>query len=495
MKKVLIGLILILSFSFVFAEEAQDRYEESNQLSWGYEYWQTNSNYFEILNNLSSSGNFSSHIGIATRPRIVGEYARLFLFPKDTEDFVFLKAKSDMSFFGYTDKGVFSFTKYTNAELDIPTNTCKITDLNFNSNQIQVNSNLMPLKAGLNDVLFNNQQIHKTPNNPIEHLLKKYYYMKTKVKAELYNSNNEVVKTIYPDEKQFSGSYENFVLLKPDSNSFTLNLKTRREAGDEYNLNNQSYYWNITATPIDGKCEASLLKSNTDINFEIYKYYNDTCINMNFDEASQSLSHTSDMIKFSSTTCNIGDDSTCGWTNNENQESINPKWGGGRYLSIKESALNFTYPFFHPEKVVGYCDLSYYGGEMERGKNCSFIENSLFYNTTIGNFQFTQQPNFSVKYNLSIVSNTNNAIGLISTNNSIPSFPTRKEILDRGYAKGNYQIKLIVEANDILCTDGTKNNKINQTKDFRVVKGNQWHNQTKKILQLHVKDGQDIADY
>ena len=92
-----------------------------------------------------------------------------------------------------------------------------------------------------------------------EHLLEKYYYMKTEVTAKLYDSKGDFINEWYPTEKQSNSQYSNFVLVKPGSNTFNLNLPTDinplKLDDEDDDLENGNYYWKISVTPIDLKCD------------------------------------------------------------------------------------------------------------------------------------------------------------------------------------------------------------------------------------------------
>ena len=256
-----IKIFLILSLFFLFINQiysATNSYQEfTHNQPWKYEIYETTNNQY---NTLTSTKNYESTNTYSNTGRIIyniksNAYGRYFRYPTNTEDFVFKKGgvdlKCDGIICGYILRQYTSqFTKYTSTELG--STTCQINSLTFNNNQVQITSNLKPLQTSSGTkIKYGNKDIHLNPNNPIEHLLEKYYYMKAEVKADLYDPKGDNIATFYPNEKQSNSQYSNFVLLKPNRNVFNLNLPNK----NSLNLNNGNYYWNITVNPIDLKCD------------------------------------------------------------------------------------------------------------------------------------------------------------------------------------------------------------------------------------------------
>lgn len=197
-KFLLFVLFLLFVTTNIYADIGGTLYENTQNIEWSYEGWETQSDTLTFItppNNISQGGPFS-YSGEATYP-VQSGYAVIFLFPNQTEDYVFLKAPTDLSISGIGGPTSFFFPTYAATELNTPVDRMQV---NFNEvgGQIQLTSNLKPLQAGGQNMV-NAEQV-------IPHLLEKYYYMKTLVYAVAVNENDEVVNWWYPQNTR--GNYD-----------------------------------------------------------------------------------------------------------------------------------------------------------------------------------------------------------------------------------------------------------------------------------------------
>ncbi len=163
----------------------------------------------------------------------------------------------------YKDESKWYFNDYSEEDDD---NKCRV-ELKDNNRKLNLDSNLNDLFEFDKDVdlKYNLEDLEN-----LENILKKYYYMRTEVKAELYKEGkeNNLKKTIY-----FKEDGNNYVLAEP--NSVKLNLNELKGVNILNEFGSGKYYWKITATPIDGKCDFNRDGELDENEFEISViYYN-----------------------------------------------------------------------------------------------------------------------------------------------------------------------------------------------------------------------------
>ena len=166
MKKVksfrLLGFMLVFVLTFVSIFAGQVSYTITNE-DWNYEVWKTDSTYLNLENTKLLSNYTPISKSVSYTIDYSSGYGRIFLYPANTEDYVFGKGGIDFShsYSGF----VSNFQKYTSAQLSqsgMGQLSC-VAEINANS----IISNLKNLKAGGQDM--QNEEI------VIPHLLDKYY--------------------------------------------------------------------------------------------------------------------------------------------------------------------------------------------------------------------------------------------------------------------------------------------------------------------------------
>ena len=278
-------LIFILAFFLVLNSVYSTGgtvYNNTQGIDWNYEHWQTEMGHLTFIvpgNLISQGGSFVS--GVAEYPVQAG-YARLFLFPTNTEDYVFRKAPTDLSVGGIGGPNNFNFPKYALTELN--SLLCEVTNINpIDSSVLEIQSNLKPLQAGGQDMI--NYEL------VIPHLLEKYYYMKAYVYAQVVDVTTgapvagyekitpQSTHGIYPlnvdpslIDPEIHGSSVPYVLLKPDAVEvdFGDSISNIRNEFRELCDGGQDMYCGdfkivYHAVPIDMKCdffEQNLLSIN-----------------------------------------------------------------------------------------------------------------------------------------------------------------------------------------------------------------------------------------
>jgi len=231
-------ILLLLAFALESVYSAGTTYTETNGVGWSYERWKTtDATYLELTDTFIYSGGPFYPTGYASYPVQPG-YALLFLFASDTEDYIFKKAGTDLSVVGDSTAS-FSFTKYTAAELSSSL-SCDIS-----VTLADISSNMLPLQAAGNDVLYGGLQVHLDPSNPIEPLLEKYYYMKSFVYLEA-KKNATVSHFYYPEnvERDMHNDPLTYSYMGNTLNQFTPGFSPYRayeEISDELNSSEIPY--------------------------------------------------------------------------------------------------------------------------------------------------------------------------------------------------------------------------------------------------------------
>lgn len=214
---------------------------------WSYEYYLTDVSRTILNSEVASGGSFDS-VGLASYDSsTISGSGRLFRFHSTSEEFIF--QKTGYIFGGGTvDGGTKTFTGYTINEH--PTGSCRINLISqTGTNTFTLSTSLEVLRAGSVEM--------PGAEDKIPHLLSKYYYMKTNVRAELYEVGESTpIEIILPNEATSRGSYSNFYEAKPNpyGNEVSFNFLSEESILSLHGPG--EYVWKIKATPIDGKCSS-----------------------------------------------------------------------------------------------------------------------------------------------------------------------------------------------------------------------------------------------
>ncbi len=264
-KKIALPLFFLFFISSVFSATGIGTtfYNETNNINWSYELWYTTSNYLEFNGTLVTKGGPFTGFGNTTYT-VENAYAVLFRFPSNSEDLVFKKAPYNLSVYGVS-KFDFTFKKY-NTTTQIPSGTCSASSITaINSKTFQINSGLLPLQVIKNisgvltpfNMTYQGQPLHKNPDNPVEHLLKKYYYQKAFVYFELQNTNNkDVVQFLKPNSVDGNYTYKNKTINQSGGQISTGPTQANKQYTENFTISNYN------STTKSNKYAAIYLKKN-----------------------------------------------------------------------------------------------------------------------------------------------------------------------------------------------------------------------------------------
>jgi hypothetical protein len=266
-------------------------YEEDTSIPWKYVLHRTtNSDYIILTEDILLEESSSSTIHTILFPNLgPTEYARLFRYPANNEDYLFRKfgLTLDTTYIETTIQN-FEFTKYiAGDENNGGISSCEIDSLNAD----YVQSNLQPLKAGEREVVNTNY---------IEDIMKKHYYMKAFTFIEATKTSGTGKRYFFPIdfrgagpnhyEESSSTEFEEYTYNMNSYNDNTNNDGTTMEQVNGYLILGSSeqftfeYPKDLITSIDDEKFPYQLLKPNvnTDISFsedldEIKKYLEFRC--------------------------------------------------------------------------------------------------------------------------------------------------------------------------------------------------------------------------